>query len=283
MASSIQINHPSVPIDHFATVQDYVVYLMHLRAYEQASAICKGRSVLDWGCNIGYGVVQLAKTAKRVGGVDTNVQCVHEARASYPRHANDIWLYDGRDLPFPEHEWDVVVSFQVIEHVQDMNSYLDAIIRALSNRGTALFTTPNREIRLDPGMKPWNEFHVTEFNAESLRTVLQGHFSHVQIYGMQGEREIADVERNRCLQAKRDALRKNAITARMRRIIPSNLKRTIRSVLSKPVPPQLPDEQLTQFSTSQLHYSQNGLDSALDLLAVCSHEEFNFGDFQEPR
>jgi 2-polyprenyl-3-methyl-5-hydroxy-6-metoxy-1,4-benzoquinol methylase len=162
-ANPVQSNHPLVMVDDFVTLEEYALHLIHCKAYEHASALCEGRSVLDWGCNNGYGLPLLAITALQVGSLDTNVKCVEEARRRYPAYANDIWLYNGRDIPFPTRDWDVIVSFQVIEHVRNMSAYLQAIKSVLSDAGVVLFTTPNREIRLDPEMKPWNEFTSPNF------------------------------------------------------------------------------------------------------------------------
>jgi SAM-dependent methyltransferase len=289
MTYPVQSNHPLVLIGDFATLEDYVIFLIHRKAYEHASAICKGRSILDWGCNNGYGLSVLARTALRVGGLDTNERCVQEARLRYPEFANNIWLYEGREIPFPKRDWDVVISFQVIEHVQDLKAYLEAILSVLSDAGVVLFTTPNREIRLDTGMTPWNKFHATEFTAAELRKVLQEHFCHVEVYGLQGEPEITGIERDRCWRARRAARKERAISTRVFRYLQGAMKSAVRSVLpagamarlrhlnqSPPlevIVPRLPDSVIERFSTSQIYYAKSDLNTAVDLLAVCSNRE----------
>jgi len=154
----VQVNHPLAVTDDFATVEDYVLHMMHLKAYEYASTLCRGRTVLDWGCNNGYGMAVLANSARLVGGLDTNHMCIREVRQRYPKFASNLWLYDGRRLPFSGRTWEAVVSFQVIEYVPDVNGYLGAIRGVLTKGGIVLFATPNKLIRLDPGMRPWNGF-----------------------------------------------------------------------------------------------------------------------------
>lgn len=285
-SNPVQSNHPLIMNDSFSTVEDYALHLIHQKAYENASSICRNRSVLDWGCNHGYGLPSLKETARRVGGLDTNIQCVEEARRRHPEFACDIRLYDGRTVPFTEESWDVVVSFQVIEHVQNMSAYLEAIKSVLSDRGIALFTTPNREIRLDPGMKPWNEFHVTEFSAAELKQTLQQHFRGVEVYGLQGDEGLADIERNRCARARESARSARSTLEPPHHPLRSGLKTVIRAVVPKSVierlqnrrrpasaAPRPADVGIGRFSTAQLYYSQAGMETAVDLLAVCSNAE----------
>ncbi len=285
----VQSNHPLIMNDTFLTVEEYALHLIHQKAYENAAALCQGRAVLDWGCNNGYGLPLLKKTALRVGGLDTNIKCVEEACRRHPEFANDIRLYDGQNIPFPERNWDVVVSFQVIEHVQNMSAYLQAIKGVLSDAGVVLFTTPNREIRLDPGMKPWNEFHVTEFTAAELKKTLQQHFRYVEVYGLQGDTDLTDIERNRCALARLSARTPGAASKRMlhhlsggikaaiRPVVPksviASLRNRLRPTLSEPGASPIPNAGMGRFSTAQLHYSQSSMETAVDLLAVCSNAE----------
>jgi 2-polyprenyl-3-methyl-5-hydroxy-6-metoxy-1,4-benzoquinol methylase len=288
MTANVQTNHPSVLTDTFPTIEEYVLYLMHLKTYEYASALAEGRNVLDWGCNNGWGLPILARTAQRVGGLDTNEDRVKEARERYPEYAKNIWLYDGQNIPFTERDWDVVISNQVIEHVPDVASYVKGILSGLSDEGVVLFGTPNREIRLDEGMKPWNEYHVTEFTAEQLSNVLKEHFRYVEVYGLQSEGEIADIERNRCARAREEARKQRTGTQRMFRDIRATVKRATRATLpdtlatglrdqyrrirSAPVAPQMSDSVTQRLSTSQLYYTKSDLNTAVDLLAICSNK-----------
>jgi urease accessory protein UreF len=167
-------------------------------------------------------------------------------------------------------------------------SYVKGILSGLSDEGVVLFGTPNREIRLDEGMKPWNEYHVTEFTAEQLSNVLKEHFRYVEVYGLQSEGEIADIERNRCARAREEARKQRTGTQRMFRDIRATVKRATRATLpdtlatglrdqyrrirSAPVAPQMSDSVTQRLSTSQLYYTKSDLNTAVDLLAICSNK-----------
>lgn len=90
------------------------------------------------------------------------------------------------------------MSFQVIEHIANAGAYLSEIARVLRSDGVALFTTPNAAIRLDPGMKPWNEFHVREYLAEELSALLRATFPGVAVRGLFAADELYRTEFERC-------------------------------------------------------------------------------------
>jgi SAM-dependent methyltransferase len=86
---------------------------------------------------------------------------------------------DLRGLPFAAASFDLVASFQVIEHLVDPTDYLREIVRVLRPAGALLLTTPNllqseRE----------NPYHVHEYPAEELATTLSRWFGRVEMLGV---------------------------------------------------------------------------------------------------
>lgn len=71
--------------------------------------------------------------------------------------------------------------------------------------GQAVFTTPNRVLRLDPGMKPWNAFHVTEYSADGLARLIGPHFAEVEIEGLFATPELHGIEARRVGRAREKA------------------------------------------------------------------------------
>jgi SAM-dependent methyltransferase len=154
------------------------------------------------GCNTGYGTVRLVPTARSVTGVDVSPAAVAAARSREGGESVTFEVIDGLGLPFPDHSFDLVTSFQVVEHVADPVPYLREIRRVLRPGGIAILTTPNAAIRLDPGMTPWNRFHVREYRAAELEAALGEVFDAVEVLGMFGvptlyDLEIARVDANR--------------------------------------------------------------------------------------
>lgn len=265
----LQQRHGAVRVDEFRSVPDYCVYLMHKKAYLEAAARFAGQAVLDCGCNVGYGTAIMAGSAESVVGIDLNEAAIQRAKATYPEL--DFKLTDGSSIPFDDASFEAVVSFQVIEHVGDYESYLSEIRRVLRPGGIALFTTPNRAIRLEPGMKPWNEFHVTEFTADQLSSLLAQYFKDVTVHGMfgvPGNDAVYRVEFERCQRHLAANKKLFGFRPLLRRVLPSRLRSAMRkSAKGDPLTPA----ELGAYSVDQVEYrvDPDAIASSIDLMAVC--------------
>ena len=164
----------------------------------------EGQAILDVGCNMGYGIQIMSAKAAFAAGLDVSPPAV-EAAKKHLGNAADVRLYDGSRSDFPSQSFDLITSFQVIEHISDYESYFSELVRLLRPTGVALFTTPNSLIRLDPGMKPWYDFHVREFTPGELHALLATRFEEVTVRGMFGREDLYWIERNRVELARRVA------------------------------------------------------------------------------
>ena len=277
---ALQCNHPLVTAVP-ATLEESVLGLLHQKAYEEAGRFAQKRDVLDWGCNDGYGLKILTSVANRLAGLDTAEHCVQAARENVPAIASEIRLYTGQGVPFECESFDLVVSFQVIEHIEDCSRYLRDIKSVLRPGGVALFSTPNRLLRLDPDMKPWNSYHVTEYTPDTLVEMLAVVFPQTEVYGLHGSPELEAVERSRCARARAAARNEHPGTghrrirvrtkAVLRRVLGKNLTTGLRRLIGeRQGPNNSPFPKLDEcFSTRELRYSRDRLEDALDLFAVC--------------
>jgi len=142
----------------------------HEVAYLRCVDICAGRDVLEAGCGEGYGADLIASVARRVVAVDYDAGTVAHVRARYPRVA--VVAANLASLPVPDGSVDVVVNFQVIEHLWDQPQFITECLRVLRPGGQLLMSTPNR-ITFTPGSDtPVNPFHTRELNATELRELL---------------------------------------------------------------------------------------------------------------
>lgn len=274
--------HPLEFIDRFESIEDYCLHLMHRRSYEEAAALSRQKDVLDFGCNNGFGTNVLSQSAKSVIGVDVSPSALADARIRFP--GQDFRLVDGVSLPFDSAAFDVVVSFQVIEHIADLGPYLAEIVRVLKPGGQAVFTTPNAEIRLDPGMKPWNRFHVHEYSADELRTSLSSAFADVVVRGLFAKEELYQVEYQRCQRALNLARNpkppvaqsrvRRGIVRSLKAILPTSmidlLRRMINGRSADIESATLPASILQRFSTADVFYHESDIGRALDLMAICT-------------
>lgn len=237
------------------TVEDLAMGLFHRYAYSVAATYLRpGARVLDVGFGEGYGA-EILGTSNYVG-VELDEDVVGHARARYP--AFRFERYDGVGLP--QGPFDLVVSFQVIEHVREPGPWLAAISR-LTKR--AMFTTPNRVHRLPDGGRPWNRYHVREFTAAELRTLLESHFDDVVVYGVSAPPEVEAIELARYARARRIA---RLDVLRLRHRLPTGLDAWARRRLRKPAVPSSP----VRFDVADLRHAEDLAETALDLMAVAT-------------
>jgi SAM-dependent methyltransferase len=155
----------------------------HEVVYQRLLDRCAGRDVLEAGCGEGYGADMIAGVARRVVGLDYDESAVTHVRARYPRV--DMRQANLAELPLPDADVDVVVNFQVIEHLWDQGQFAKECLRVLRPSGVLMMSTPNR-ITFSPGRDtPINPFHTRELNAEELVELLRdAGFDIEGIYGV---------------------------------------------------------------------------------------------------
>jgi len=177
----------SLPLTGERTIPDVAVenywFRRHEVVYQRMAALCAGRDVLEAGCGEGYGADLIAAVAQQVVAVDYDAATVAHVRARYPR----VRVIAGNlaSLPLPDSSVDVVVNFQVIEHLWDQPQFVAECRRVLRPGGLLLMSTPNR-ITFTPGSDtPVNPFHTRELNAAELRDLLvNGGFLIDGVYGV---------------------------------------------------------------------------------------------------
>lgn len=185
----------------YNTPEELVQWLKHLYAYRYAENFAIGKSVLDVGCGTGYGIHRLSNKAREAVGIDIWKEGIYYCHHEYGEKTLFLSA-SGFHLPFMDNSFDLVVSFQVIEHINpDMViNYLEEINRVLKNNGIFIVSTPNRKIRLLPFQKPWNPDHKKEYDAKELKRVLKGVFEKVDILGLSARKDVYLVEYNRVRQ-----------------------------------------------------------------------------------
>lgn len=143
----------------------------HEVVYQRLRDRCAGRDVLEAGCGEGYGADLIADVARRVVALDYDEATVAHVRARYRRV--DVRHGNLADLPLPDEAVDVVVNFQVIEHLWDQPQFVAECLRVLRPSGLLLMSTPNR-VTFSPGRDtPLNPFHTRELNAGELTELLE--------------------------------------------------------------------------------------------------------------
>jgi SAM-dependent methyltransferase len=154
----------------------------HISRYRFAAQFATPEmAILDAGCGTGYGSAEFH--ARAIAAVDLSPEAVAHAAAHYARPNALFAAATCAALPFADATFDLVVSFEVIEHLPDYRALLSEARRVLKPGGLFLVSTPNRdyyaESRAEAGPNP---FHVREFDYAEFTQILSGFFPHAEIW-----------------------------------------------------------------------------------------------------
>jgi SAM-dependent methyltransferase len=99
-----------------------------------------GGSLLVDGCGVGMYLHHLSPDFSQAIGLDIEFERLQEAQALEPDVVNGI----GEELPFSSNSFDLILSHEVLEHVQDDGAAIREIVRTLKPGGRLVLFCPNR-------------------------------------------------------------------------------------------------------------------------------------------
>jgi SAM-dependent methyltransferase len=159
------------------------IWYEHWHRYHFALPLVAGRDVLDIACGEGYGSALLARRAASVVGADVSFEAVEHARSRYAAIPNLRFRQaDCAALPFADASFDVVVSFETLEHVAAQEAFLDEVKRVLRPGGLVVLSCPNKAEYTDR-RGAINEFHVRELYRDELERLVAARFPHAAWHG----------------------------------------------------------------------------------------------------
>ncbi|MBB5689325.1 SAM-dependent methyltransferase [Roseomonas alkaliterrae] len=157
-----------------AMAYDSMLAAEHVVRYAFAAGLCRGRRVLDVACGEGYGSAMLAAAgAAQVVGVDIAEEAVALARARFGREGVAFRAGDAADLPrllADQAPFDLIVSFETIEHLTDPRPFLEGLRALLAPGGGILISAPNEG---QDGRASTNPFHRHAYKPETFRAVTE--------------------------------------------------------------------------------------------------------------
>jgi SAM-dependent methyltransferase len=96
--------------------------------------------VLENGCGVGMYVEKLTGLGSRVIGLEYDLERALEAKVK----SDEIINAAGEFIPLPSLTFDLILSHEVIEHVQDDRAAVNEMMRLLRPGGRAVIFCPNR-------------------------------------------------------------------------------------------------------------------------------------------
>jgi ubiquinone/menaquinone biosynthesis C-methylase UbiE len=149
----------------------------HLVRYKLAAQLAPGKKILDIACGSGYGSQILAAAgAEKVVAVDIDAATLAEAQKNYPHPKLEYQAGDAENINAADGEFNLVVSFETIEHLKNVENYLAGIARVLAVEGIFLVSTPNREV-----FGQQNPYHLHEFTRGEFEASLKKYFKNIFI------------------------------------------------------------------------------------------------------
>jgi O-antigen biosynthesis protein len=155
---------------------DVQVVYEHFHRYLWARSLVADRRVLDLGSGEGFGAALLAGSARSVTGIDIDYDAVEHSRLNYTGDNLDFRQASASDLhEFADGSFDVVVAFEMIEHVgeREQRRLLDEVARVLSNGGLFIVSTPERRTYSDAAGKRIHSTYAS-WNSRSSSPSLRG-------------------------------------------------------------------------------------------------------------
>ncbi|MGC1242582.1 MAG: class I SAM-dependent methyltransferase [Chryseosolibacter sp.] len=164
---------------------DNPIHQRLFKAYVVAKDYVQG-DVLEVGCGEGRGIEILMTGARSFTAVDKIKPVIETLQKKFPAArllSMNIPPLNG----LADNTYDLVVSFQVIEHIEEDGLFLQEINRVLKPGGTALLTTPNRKLSLS--RNPW---HIREYLPHELDNLAKKYFSKTEVKGITGNAKVMD-------------------------------------------------------------------------------------------
>ena len=154
----------------------------HFARYAFARRYAEGKRVLDAGCGTGYGTAELAFSASHTVGLDASPEALQFAHQNCSVPGTAFVLGSAMCLPFAKTAFDLVVAFEVIEHLRDYRAFIGETARVLAADGLFIVSSPNKLYYAESrGKTGPNPFHEHEFEPQELVEELRRVFPHAML------------------------------------------------------------------------------------------------------
>ena len=154
---------------------DVITDFDHQQRYDWACDFVKNKTVLDIACGCGKGSFILADKgeAKSVLGCDIEEEAVRYSSIKYKKsnlsyEVQNAVQFNSKEL------FDVIISFETIEHISETDLFLNSIYDHLNDNGIFIVSTPIAAIEED--LKPKNIYHVIEWGFKKFQEVVSKKF-----------------------------------------------------------------------------------------------------------
>lgn len=164
-------------------VSDNFVNARHILTYEHATQFVKGK-ILEVGSGEGYGIEIILPFVNHYTAIDKYpIETSHLKGKPFEFKQMEIPPFSSLE----DNSFDTVITFQVIEHIENDDLFVKEIHRVLKPGGQAFIATPN--IKMTLTRNPW---HVREYKQQELEGLINKYFGNVESQGIFGNKKIMD-------------------------------------------------------------------------------------------
>lgn len=122
--------------------------------YIKRQKIDKDLRILEIGCNVWTLMNMLYEDWYfKLTWIDVTYSAINYWKNKYPNISEKLFTYDWENIPFWDNEYDIVISFDVLEHIHNVEKHLQEVNRVLKKWWLYLWQTPNKLINI-----PWEVF-----------------------------------------------------------------------------------------------------------------------------
>jgi 2-polyprenyl-3-methyl-5-hydroxy-6-metoxy-1,4-benzoquinol methylase len=126
-----------------------------------------GLKILDVGCGLGYFTAAMRRIGHNAYGVDLSKEAIQNAISSYGNFFDCVDITE-KSKSSEDEKFDIVVCLEIIEHLENIDFFLEGVLNQLKKDGVAIISTP-----ASPYSKEWTSteppVHLTQFSANGLR------------------------------------------------------------------------------------------------------------------
>jgi 2-polyprenyl-3-methyl-5-hydroxy-6-metoxy-1,4-benzoquinol methylase len=151
----------------------------NIQFLERTELLKEGIRILEIGCGAGRLTNYLTQRGFNVIGFDISESLIKDGKVRYPDAIKII--ASGDSMPFSNSTFDVILSFDVLEHISDVKRHLSEVRRILKKDGFYLFQTPNKltnmpfEIIKNRSFTEYKKYHCSLQTFWSLKKLLKAH------------------------------------------------------------------------------------------------------------
>jgi ubiquinone/menaquinone biosynthesis C-methylase UbiE len=150
----------------------------NLEFLAQVNMLSPGDKILEIGCGIGTVVHELSKKGHDIVGIDISGEAIEYGRKKYADISLEVQA--AETLPYEDESFNVVLSFDVFEHIAETDKHITEVRRVLRPGGYYLFQTPNKysniiyEILWTKSLQ-WRRYHPSLHSPGQLRRRMARH------------------------------------------------------------------------------------------------------------